>query len=123
NITLSEQTLSATTSHRNLAEACDESFSEDFFTPYLGVQRETYLRPCSSPQKLAKLKPVFCKRDAAQHGTTATMTAGNSTPLTDGAAAVLLSSEESAKERKLPVLAYLVDAEVGAVACLHGHDG
>ena len=66
---------------------------------------------------------VFGKRDAAQHGTTATMTAGNSTPLTDGASAVLLSSEEWAKERNLPVRAYLVDSEVASVDFLHGHDG
>ena len=123
NITREEQDEFAATSHQNLAKAYDEGFFEDLITPYLGVQRDTNLRPDSTPEKLAKLKPVFGKRDAAQHGTTATMTAGNSTPLTDGASAVLLSSEELAKERNLPVRAYLVDSEVASVDFLHGHDG
>src|SRR5699024_11208775 len=105
NITREEQDEFAATSHQNLAKAYDEGFFEDLITPYLGVQRDTNLRPDSTPEKLAKLKPVFGKRDAAQHGTTATMTAGNSTPLTDGASAVLLSSE------------------VASVDFLHGHDG
>ena len=81
------------------------------------------MRPDSSEEKLAKLKPVFGKRDAEAHGTEATMTAGNSTPLTDGASAVLLASEEWAKENKLPVRAYLVDSETAAVDFIHGHDG
>ena len=74
-------------------------------------------------EKLAGLKPVFGKKDAEQHGGTATMTAGNSTPLTDGAAAVLLASEEWAKENNLPVKAYIVDSELAAVDFVSGKDG
>ena len=118
-----DQDALAAESHKNLAASYDSGFQDDLVTPYLGVQRDDNLRPDSSAEKLAKLKPVFGKRDAAQHGTTATMTAGNSTPLTDGASAVLLSSEEWAKERNLPVRAYLVDSEVASVDFLHGHDG
>jgi len=113
----------AATSHQNLAKAYDEGFFNDLMTPFLGVQRDTNLRPDSSVEKLSKLKPVFGKKDAEQHGGTATMTAGNSTPLTDGAAAVLLSSEEWAKENNLPVQAYIVDSELAAVDFVSGKDG
>ncbi|EFK53553.1 acetyl-CoA C-acetyltransferase [Corynebacterium genitalium] len=113
----------AATSHQNLAKAYDEGFFNDLMTPFLGVQRDTNLRPDSSVEKLSKLKPVFGKKDAEQHGGTATMTAGNSTPLTDGAAAVLLSSEEWAKENNLPVQAYIVDSELVAVDFVSGKDG
>lgn len=113
----------AVTSHQNLAKAYDEGFFNDLMTPFLGVNRDTNLRPDSTVEKLAKLKPVFGKKDAEQHGGTATMTAGNSTPLTDGAAAVLLGSEEWAKEQNLPVRAYLVDSELAAVDFVSGKDG
>ena len=113
----------AATSHQNLAKAYDEGFFDDLMTPFLGVNRDTNLRPDSSVEKLSKLKPVFGKKDAEQHGGTATMTAGNSTPLTDGAAAVLLGSEEWAKEQNLPVRAYLVDSELAAVDFVSGKDG
>ncbi len=113
----------AATSHQNLAKAYDEGFFNDLMTPFLGVQRDTNLRPDSSVEKLSKLKPVFGKKDAEQHGGTATMTAGNSTPLTDGAAAVLRSSEELAKENNLPVQAYIVDSELAAVDFVSGKDG
>ena len=73
--------------------------------------------PDSSLEKLAKLKPVFGKGEAA------TMTAANSTPLTDGASAVLLASEEWAEEHGLPLLAYFVDAETAAVDYVHGGEG
>lgn len=113
----------AATSHQNLAKAYDEGFFNDLMTPFLGVNKDTNLRPDSTVEKLSKLKPVFGKKDAEQHGGTATMTAGNSTPLTDGAAAVLLGSEEWAKEQNLPVRAYLVDSELAAVDFVSGKDG
>ena len=113
----------AATSHQNLAKAYEEGFFNDLMTPFLGVNRDTNLRPDSSVEKLSKLKPVFGKKDAEQHGGTATMTAGNSTPLTDGAAAVLLGSEEWAQEQNLPVRAYLVDSELAAVDFVSGKDG
>src|SRR5207245_5172592 len=71
----------------------------------------------ASMESLARLKPVFGKDGAA------TMTAGNSTPLSDGASAVLLSTAEWAKERRLPILAHLVDAETAAVDYVHGGEG
>ena len=122
-ITREAQDELAATSHQNLAKAYDEGFFDDLMTPFLGVNRDTNLRPDSTVDKLSKLKPVFGKKDAEQHGGTATMTAGNSTPLTDGAAAVLLGSEEWAKEQNLPVRAYLVDSELAAVDFVSGKDG
>src|SRR4051812_5500661 len=86
-------------SHRNLAAAYERGFMDDLVTAYHGLTRDQNLRPDSSVEKLAKLKPVF------GDGPDATMTAGNSTPLTDGASAVLLASDEWAAERRLPVLA------------------
>jgi acetyl-CoA C-acetyltransferase len=106
----------AAASHRNLAAAYDRGFFDDLLTPFLGLTRDQNLRPDSSVEKLAKLSPAFGK----QLGENATMTAGNSTPLTDGASAVLLASEEWAAEHNLPVLAYFVDAETGAVDYVHG---
>jgi acetyl-CoA C-acetyltransferase len=106
----------AAASHRNLAAAYDRGFFDDLLTPFLGLTRDQNLRPDSSVEKLAKLSPAFGK----QLGEDATMTAGNSTPLTDGASAVLLASEEWAAEHNLPVLAYFVDAETGAVDYVHG---
>lgn len=105
-------------SHKNMAAAYDRGFFDDLVTPFLGLTRDDNLRPNSSVEKLATLKPVFGVKAGD-----ATMTAGNSTPLTDGASAVLLSSEEWAAERKLPVLAHLVDSEVAAVDYIHGPDG
>jgi acetyl-CoA C-acetyltransferase len=103
-------------SHRNLAAAYDTGFQDDLVTPFLGLERDQNLRPDSSVEKLAKLKPVFGGEDG-------TMTAGNSTPLTDGASAVLLSSEEWATERGIPIQAYLVDAETAAVDYVHKREG
>jgi len=108
----------AVASHRNMAAAYDRGFFDDLVTPFLGLTRDDNLRPDSSVEKLATLKPVFGNKLGD-----ATMTAGNSTPLTDGASAALLSSEEWAAERKLPVLAYLVDSETAAVDYIHGGDG
>jgi acetyl-CoA C-acetyltransferase len=106
-------------SHRNLAAAYERGFLDDLVTPYLGLTRDDNLRPDSSVEKLAKLRPVF----GTQFGDEATMTAGNSTPLTDGAALALLGSDEWAAEHKLPVLARFVDAETAAVDYVHGRDG
>lgn len=105
-------------SHTNMAAAYERGFFDDLVTPFLGLTRDDNLRPNSSVEKLATLKPVF----GVKLGD-ATMTAGNSTPLTDGASAVLLSSDEWAAERRLPVLAHLVDSEVAAVDYIHGPDG
>ena len=104
-------------SHRNLAAAYDRGFFDDLVTPFLGVSRDGNLRADSSVEKLAKLKPVFGA------GPGATMTAGNSTPLTDGASTVLLGSDEWAAEHRLPVLAHLLDAQTAAVDFVHGKDG
>ncbi len=108
----------AAASHRNMAAAYDRGFFDDLVTPFLGVYRDNNLRPDSSAEKLAKLKPVFGVRNGD-----ATMTAGNSTPLTDGASVALLSTEEWAAERNLPVLAYFVDGETAAVDYVNGPDG
>jgi acetyl-CoA C-acetyltransferase len=104
-------------SHRNLAAAYDRGFFDDLVTPFLGLTRDQNLRPDSTVEKLATLTPVFGR------GAGATMTAGNSTPLTDGASAVLLASDEWAASRGLPVLAHLVDAQTAAVDYVHGGEG
>ena len=104
----------AAASHRNLAAAYDRGFFSDLVTPFLGLTRDQNLRPDTSAEKLAALKPVFGR------GPTATMTAGNSTPLTDGASTVLLGTDEWAAARSLPVLAHVVNAETGAVDYVHG---
>jgi acetyl-CoA C-acetyltransferase len=111
-----EQDELAATSHQRLAAAYDRGFFDDLVTPYLGLTRDQNLRPDSTADKLAKLKPAFGGADG-------TMTAGNSTPLTDGASVVLLASEEWAAERRLPVLAYLTFTETAAVDYVHGGEG
>jgi acetyl-CoA C-acetyltransferase len=106
----------AAASHRNLAAAYERGFFDDLVTPFLGLTRDENLRPDSTPERLAELSPVFGKR----YGEQATMTAGNSTPLTDGASLVLLASEEWASAHGYPVLAHVVDAETAAVDYVHG---
>ncbi len=108
----------AAASHRNMAAAYDRGFFDDLVTPFLGLYRDDNLRADSSAEKLAKLKPVFGVKAGD-----ATMTAGNSTPLTDGASVALLSTEEWAAERSLTPLAYFVDAETAAVDYVNGADG
>lgn len=108
----------AAASHRNMAAAYDRGFFDDLVTPFLGLYRDDNLRPDSSVEKLAALKPVFGVRDGD-----ATMTAGNSTPLTDGASVALLSSEQWAQARGITPLAYVVDAETAAVDYVNGPDG
>jgi acetyl-CoA C-acetyltransferase len=115
-ITREAQDELAMRSHRNLAAAYERGFQDDLVTPYLGLERDQNLRPDSSLEKLAKLKPVFGGPDG-------TMTAGNSTPLSDGAAVALLASEEWAKERGLPALASFVDGETAAVDYVNGREG
>ena len=116
-ITREAQDELAAASHLRAAAAYERGFFDDLVTPFLGLQRDQNLRPDSSVEKLAKLKPVFGKGDGA------TMTAGNSTPLSDGAATVLLASDEWAAERGLPVLAHITHAEEAAVDYVHGDDG
>src|SRR4029079_6892327 len=97
-----------------LAAAYDRGFFDDLVTPYLGLERDQNLRPDSTPAKLAELKPVFGARNGD-----GTMTAGNSTPLSDGASAVLLASDEWARERGLEILAYVTQAQTAAVDHVH----
>ncbi|HET8766257.1 MAG TPA: acetyl-CoA C-acetyltransferase [Pedococcus sp.] len=116
-ITREAQDELAAASHRNLAAAYERGFFDDLMTPFHGLTRDQNLRADSTVEKLAGLKPVFGK------GPEATMTAGNSTPLTDGASVVLLGSDEWAAERGLPVLAHVVDAQTAAVDYVTGHEG
>lgn len=122
-ITRQAQDELAAQSHQNLAAAYEAGFFSDLITPFLGVQRDTNLRPDSNVEVLSKLKPVFGKRDAEQHGAQATMAAGNSSPLTDGASVALLASDEWAQSHNIPVRAYLVDSETASVDFVHGGDG
>ncbi|MDV6011049.1 acetyl-CoA C-acetyltransferase [Haloechinothrix sp. LS1_15] len=115
-LTREEQDELAATSHQRLAAAYERGFYDDLVTPYLNLTRDQNLRADSTAEKLAKLKPAF-------GGENGTMTAGNSTPLSDGASVVLLATEEWAAERKLPVLAYLTFSQTGAVDYVHGDEG
>jgi acetyl-CoA C-acetyltransferase len=115
-ITREAQDELAVKSHHNLAAAYDRGFFDDLITPFGGLERDQNLRPDSSLEKLAKLKPVF-------GGPEGTMTAANSTPLSDGASTVLLASEDWAKAHGLPVLAYFTDAETAAVPYVNGEEG
>ncbi|GAB2655083.1 acetyl-CoA C-acetyltransferase [Gordonia jinhuaensis] len=117
-ISRADQDALAAASHQNMAKAYARGFFDDLITPFLGLTRDENLRADSSVEKLAKLKPVF----GVSLGD-ATMTAGNSTPLTDGASTVLLASDEWAAEKSLPVLAYLTDVETAAVDYVNGPDG
>ncbi|HUZ28054.1 MAG TPA: acetyl-CoA C-acetyltransferase [Solirubrobacteraceae bacterium] len=106
----------AVSSHRKLAAAYDSGWLDGLVMPYLGLERDQNLRPDSSVEKLAQLRPVF-------GGSAGTMTAGNSTPLSDGASAVLLASQEWAAQHGLEVQAYLVDAQTAAVDYVHKREG
>ncbi|NHC03955.1 acetyl-CoA C-acetyltransferase [Acinetobacter sp. 187] len=107
----------AASSHQKMAKAYEEGFFDDLITPFLGLERDNNLRADSTVEKLAKLKPAFGKGDAR------TMTAGNSTPLTDGASVVLLASEEWAKANGHEVLAYLSFSETAAVDFIGKKEG
>jgi acetyl-CoA C-acetyltransferase len=112
-ITREAQDELAVRSHQALAAAYERGFFDDLVTPYLGLERDQNLRPDTSIDKLAKLAPVFGD----------TMTAGNSTPLSDGAALVLLSTDAWANQRGIPVLAHLTYSETAAVDYVHGDEG
>jgi acetyl-CoA C-acetyltransferase len=109
----------ALASHQRLAAAYERGFFDDLMTPYLGLTRDQNLRPDTSLEKLAKLPPVFGTRGPGP----ATMTAGNSSPLSDGASTVLFASEEWAAARRLPVLAWFTACETAAVDYVHGGEG
>ncbi|MEO7072275.1 MAG: acetyl-CoA C-acyltransferase, partial [Rhodanobacter sp.] len=102
-------------SHQKLAAAYEAGFFDELLVPFRGLRRDGFLRPDTTLAKLASLKPAFDKTSG--HGT---LTAGNSTGLSDGAAAVLLASEAWAAARGLPVQAFVRDAEVAAVDFVHG---
>jgi acetyl-CoA C-acetyltransferase len=106
----------AVRSHHNLAAAYDTGWLDDLVVPFLGLERDQNLRPDSTVEQLAKLKPVF-------GGPEGTMTAGNSTPLSDGASAVLLASEEWAAAHALPVQAFITEAQTAAVDYVHEREG
>ena len=112
-----EQDALALHSHQALSAAYHEGWEDDLLTPFQGLRRDNNLRPELTLEKLAALKPVF------ERSAKGTLTAGNSTPLTDGASVVLLASEAWAKARGLPVLAYLRDGETAAVDFVHGAEG
>jgi acetyl-CoA C-acetyltransferase len=111
-----EQDELAALSHRRLAEAYDSGWLDDLVVPFQGLKRDQNLRADSTVDKLAKLKPVFGGPDG-------TMTAGNSTPLSDGASTVLLASEEWAKAHDIPVQAWFVEAQTAAVDHVHKREG
>jgi acetyl-CoA C-acetyltransferase len=115
-----EQDQLACASHANLARAYKEGFFADLMTPFKGVSKDNNLRDGLSIEKLRSLKPCFDKKIAPGQGT---LTPGNSTPLTDGASAVLLASEEWAKARNLPVQAYITFSEVAAVDFFNKKEG
>lgn len=112
-----EQDQLALESHQKMAAAYAEGWHDDLLSPFLGLTRDNNLRPDLTLEKLASLKPAFDRSAAG------TLTAGNSTPLTDGASLVLLGSEQWAQERGLPILAYLRDGEAGAVDFVKGAEG
>lgn len=107
-ITRASQDEYAIQSHQKMAKAYEQRFFDDMLTPFQGLTRDNILRPDSSLEKLSSLKPAFDRQQG-------TLTAGNSSPLTDGASCILLASEAWARERKLPVLAYITHAELAAI--------
>jgi len=115
-----EQDQLAVASHANLARAYKDGFFADLITPFKGVSKDNFLRDGLTIEKLRSLKPCFDKKVAPGQGT---LTPGNSTPLTDGASAVLLGSEEWAKANNLPVLAYITFSEVAAVDFFNKKEG
>ncbi|MGU1827571.1 acetyl-CoA C-acetyltransferase [Pseudomonas aeruginosa] len=112
-----EQDRLAFESHHKLAAAYEEGWQNDLMTPFRGLTRDQNLRPDIDLEKIGTLKPVF------ERGSRGTLTAANSTPLTDGASVVLLASEEWAKVRGLPILAYFKDGEAAAVNFVDRQEG
>jgi len=115
-ITREDQDKLAFDSHVHAAAAWREGFYDDLVVEFAGLKIDNNVRADTSMEKLAKLRPTFDPQ-------TGTMTAGNSTPLTDGASAVLLGTPEWAQRRNLPVLAYLTYGKVWAVDFASGHEG
>ena len=109
NIAREDQDRLAMESHQKAARAYDEGYFDELVTPWGGVSRDNNIRGDSKMEKLGSLRTVFSKSDDA------TLTAGNSTPLTDGAAAVLLASEEWAQANNLPIQAYITAGRTSAV--------
>lgn len=116
NIPREEQDKLTLHSHLNLAQSYEDGWQDDLVTPFHGLERDNNMRAGSTLEKLASLKPVFGGEDG-------TMTAGNSTPLTDGASALLLASEDWAKAHKLPVLAYITLGQAAAVDFVEKKEG
>ncbi|WP_419488437.1 acetyl-CoA C-acetyltransferase [Chryseobacterium bernardetii] len=108
NISREDQDQLSFRSHQNMAKAYDEGFFDDMITPAFGLDNDNNLRRDTSLEKLSQLKPAFDKQNG-------TLTAGNSTPFTDGASAVLLASEEWAKDNGLPILAYITFSELAGI--------
>ena len=115
NIGREEQDALAVASHKKLAAAYERGFFTDLVVPFRGVDRDNNLRPDTSVEKLATLKPAFDKVSGR-----GTLTAGNSTPLTDGASAALLASDDWARAHGHEPLAWLRDSQVAAVDFVHG---
>ncbi|PQA94459.1 acetyl-CoA acetyltransferase [Chryseobacterium shigense] len=108
NISREEQDELALKSHQNMAKAYDEGFFDDMIIPAFGLDKDNNLRRDTSIEKLSQLKPAFDKENG-------TLTAGNSTPFTDGASALLMGSEEWANANGLPILAYVTFSEVAGI--------
>ena len=111
----SDQDKLAAQSHTKLAKAYAEGFFDDLITPFAGLSKDGILRPDTTVEKLATLKPAFDRKSGQ-----GTLTAGNSTSLSDGASAVLLASEDWARARKLPIRAYFTHCETAAVDFFRG---
>jgi len=113
-ISRKDQDALALTSHQNAVKAYQEGFYDDLIIPMDGLKKDTIPRSDTNLEKLSKLKPAFDKSESG------TITAGNSSPLTDGASAVLMASPEWAQLKGLAIDAYFVDCEVAAVDFVHG---
>jgi acetyl-CoA C-acetyltransferase len=109
------QDVLALRSHQNAASAYDAGFHDDLIVPCAGIYKDNNVRPDTSLEKMATMKPAFDRKSGK-----GTLTAANSTPLTDGASSVLLASEEWARERGLPILGYLTMGAVSANDFAHG---
>lgn len=115
-ISREEQDAFSLESHQKAAAATDRGFFDDMVTPYMGLEKDNNMRRDTSLEKLAKLRPAFDKENG-------TLTAGNSSPLTDGASCILLASEEWAQQHGLPILAYITYAEIAAIEYIeHKHN-
>jgi acetyl-CoA C-acetyltransferase len=112
-ISREEQDAIALASHQNAAKAYEQGFFNDLVVPFEGLSKDGTVRGDTTMEKLAKLKPAFDR----EHGT---LTAGNSSPLTDGSACVLIGNAKGASQLGLKPLAKIVDVQVAAVDFVHG---